>query len=176
MDHSRGFTLIEATICLAVAGILAAVAMPAVADALARSESASARAALLSTLTSAVGHASMTGTEVVICPSAGDACRNSMDWSGGWIAFADRDGNRRRSAGDHVVRRVDALDGVRLLSTKGRKRLFIQPTGGNAGSNVTFTLCDGGGRDRPVTLVMANDGRLRAGKARKPCPAPDGQP
>lgn len=171
MDNGRGFTLIEATICLAVASILTAIAVPAVSNALARSESSSARAALLSTLTAAIGHASMTGTEVIICPSEGEFCRNSMDWSGGWIAFADRDGNRRRSAGDRVVRRVDALDGVRLLSTQGRKRLFIQPTGGNAGSNVTFTLCDGGGRNRPVTLVLANDGRLRADKARKPCPA-----
>lgn len=171
MDRSHGFTLIEATICLVVASILAAIAVPAVADAMARSNSASARAALLTTITAAIGHASTTGTEVVICPSAGDGCRKTMDWSGGWIAYADLDGDRLHSAGDTLVTRVDALDDVRLFSTKGRKRLFIQPTGGNAGSNVTFTLCDGRGRNRPVTLVMANDGRLRAGTARMPCPA-----
>ena len=42
--------------------------------------------------------------------------------------------------------------------------LVYQPSGGNAGSNVTFTLCDGRGAVRATTLVLANDGRLRAGK------------
>jgi type IV fimbrial biogenesis protein FimT len=38
----------------------------------------------------------------------------------------------------------------------------FQPNGGNAGSNVTFTLCDGRGAAQARSLVMANDGRLRA--------------
>jgi type IV fimbrial biogenesis protein FimT len=39
----------------------------------------------------------------------------------------------------------------------------VQPNGGNAGSNVTFTLCDGRGADQATTLVLANNGRLRSG-------------
>ena len=41
--------------------------------------------------------------------------------------------------------------------------LVFQPNGGNAGSNATFTLCDGRGAARAATLVLANDGRLRGG-------------
>ena len=40
---------------------------------------------------------------------------------------------------------------------------MVHPTGGNAGSNVTFTLCDRRGEAAAVTLVLANTGRLRAG-------------
>jgi type IV fimbrial biogenesis protein FimT len=38
----------------------------------------------------------------------------------------------------------------------------LHPHGGAAaGTNVTFTLCDGRGPSRTVALVLANSGRLR---------------
>ena len=161
----RGFTLIEAVICLVVAGILLGVAVPAAPDALTGSRASAARAALLASLTTSIGHAATTGTEVVLCPSSGMGCADTFDWSGGWIAFADIDGNRGRSPGETLVHVADALgDDVRLRSTTGRRRLVVQPNGGNAGSNVTFTLCDRRGVDAAVTLVLANNGRLRAGE------------
>ena len=95
--NRRGFTLIEAVIAMAIAGILLGVAVPAWQDAMARSRASATRGELLATWTVAVGHAARTGTEVVLCPSAGVECRNSFDWSEGWIAFADLDGNRRRA-------------------------------------------------------------------------------
>jgi type IV fimbrial biogenesis protein FimT len=39
----------------------------------------------------------------------------------------------------------------------------FQGNGGNAGSNVTFTLCDGRGPGRAKTLVLSNQGRFRHG-------------
>lgn len=165
MHHNRpGFTLIEVAICLAIAGIVLGLAVPALQDAIARSRAAAVRSALLGTWTAAVGHAATTGKEVVLCPSTGSGCRDSFDWSDGWIAFVDIDGNRRRSAAEALVDSREALhDSVRLRSTTGRRRLVVQPNGGNAGSNVTFTLCDRRGIDAAVTLVLANNGRLRAG-------------
>lgn len=161
----RGFTLVEVVTLLAIAGILMAVAVPAATDAVARSHASTARAALLSSLSTAIGHAASTGTEVVLCPAAQRDCANTMDWSAGWIAFADLDGNRRRAPGEPLVHEAPALhETVRLRSTTGRRRLVVQPNGGNAGSNVTFTLCDRRGASRAVTLVLANHGRLRAGE------------
>ena len=168
--HQRphGFTLVEAVICLAVAAILLGVAVPTMQDALARSRASAARGMLLSTLTTAIGHAAATGTEVVLCPAAGSACRDTFDWSEGWIAFADLDGNRRRAPGETLVHVAGALhETVRLRSTTGRRRLVVQPNGGNAGSNVTFTLCDSRGSEEAVTLVLANNGRLRAGTPKR---------
>lgn len=163
--RARGFTLIEAMIVLVVASLLLCIAVPACAGLLARSRAAATRAALLASLTQAIRHAAVTGTEVVLCPAKGQDCRNSWDWSGGWIAYADIDGDRRHDGGETLLRTEPALaDGVHLLTSKGRKRLVFQPNGGNAGSNVTFTLCDGRGAASAVTLVLANSGRLRAGK------------
>lgn len=160
-----GFTLIEAMIVLAVASILLCIAVPACASLLAQSRAAAARASLLSSLTQAIRHAALTGSEVVLCPADGQDCRDDWDWSGGWIAYADIDGDRRHDGGETLLHAEPALsDGVHLLTSKGRKRLVFQPNGGNAGSNVTFTLCDGRGAASAVTLVLANSGQLRAGK------------
>ena len=164
LRSSRGFTLVEAMIALLVAGVLLAVAVPAWSGALEAAHATSARAVLLESLTRSISHAALTGSEVVVCPGNASGCRNSVDWSGGWIAYADIDGDRRRGANETLLSSQPALTGrVHLRSTAGRTRLVFQPNGGNAGSNVTFTLCDGRGAARAATLVLANDGRLRGG-------------
>jgi type IV fimbrial biogenesis protein FimT len=50
---------------------------------------------------------------------------------------------------------------VRLRSSAGRTRVTFQGNGGNAGSNLTFTLCDGRGPAKARALVLSNSGRLR---------------
>ena len=161
-----GFTLVEAVICLAMVGILLAIGVPAWTGVLARTHAASARAALLATLTGSITHAARTGSEVVLCPAGNAGCENSWDWSSGWIAFADIDGDRRKDAGETLLTSVPALhEGIRLVTSKGRRKLVIQPNGGNAGSNVTFTLCRAGKPSDAVMLVLSNRGRLRSAPA-----------
>lgn len=165
-QRMRGFTLIEAVIVLAVGGILMGAAVPALTGVVENAHSASVKSDLLATLTRAISHAAMAGSEVVLCPGDSSGCRATTDWSGGWIAYADSDGNRQRSPNETLLQAEPALPGkVHLRSTSGRTRLVFQPNGGNAGSNVTFTLCDGRGAGQATTLVLANDGRLRSGKA-----------
>jgi multidrug efflux system membrane fusion protein len=60
-------------------------------------------------------------------------------------------------AGERVVTEGQ----VRLRSTTGRTRVVYQGNGGNAGSNLTFTLCDGRGPAQARSLVISNAGRVR---------------
>jgi type IV fimbrial biogenesis protein FimT len=161
----RGFTLVEAVTCLLVVAVLLMVAVPAWSNVMARSHAASARSALLSTFTASISHAAIAGSEVVLCPATSGDCLDSWDWSGGWIAYADIDGDRHHDAGETLLRRQPPLDDdIRLLTSKGRKHLVFQPNGGNLGSNVTFTLCAGHGGKSASTLVLSNGGRLRASR------------
>ena len=161
---SGGFTLIEAMIVLAVGSILIGVAVPAWSGAVQSAHATSAKADLLGTLTRSISHAAAAGTDVVLCPGNRDGCRSTTDWSDGWIAYADIDGNRQRTPNETLLQAEPPLPShVHLRSTSGRIRLVFRPNGGNAGSNVTFTLCDGRGPAKASTLVLANDGRLRAG-------------
>ena len=164
MRAAPGFTLIEALVALTIATILLGLAVPALSSASEAVHNGSAQAALASSILGAVTHSASTGAEVVLCPGDATGCRSTIDWSRGWVAFADIDGDRQRDPADTLLKQVDGLGGdVHLRSTPGRTRLVFQPNGGNAGSNVTFTLCDGRGIEKAATLVLANSGRLRSG-------------
>lgn len=166
MAHrSRGFSLIEAVIALAVASLLIGTAVSTWTGAVAATHAGAAKSALLASLTRSISHAAIAGTEVVLCPGDASGCHDTPDWTGGWISYADLDGDRVRDPADTLLHAEPALSGkVHLRSSTGRRRLVFQPSGGNAGSNVTFTLCDGRGATKATSLVLANDGRLRAGK------------
>lgn len=164
---ASGFTLIEAVISMAVVALVAAIAIPSLQSARAAAQAAKARTEMLQTIMAAVRHSSLAGTEVVLCHPLDDSastCTKTTNWSGGWALFADLNGNRVREANEPVIHRQPALSGgVRLWTTGGRTRLVFQPNGGNAGSNVTFTLCDDRGPEKALTFVLANDGRMRWG-------------
>ena len=82
------------------------------------------------------------------------------------MAFADINGNRIRDANETLLAQAEPLaSGVHLRSHRGRTRLVFQPNGGNAGSNVTFTLVRfARGPSCATTLVLSNSGGLRTGK------------
>jgi len=165
MKSQRGLTLIELAIAMAVAAIAFGLAAPAFSGVMESGRAASARADLLASLMAAGTRSGTSGTRAVLCPST-DArnCSDDPDWSGGWLVFMDPNANRELDGGERVVRLEAALPGhVRLRSTTGRARIVFQGNGGNAGSNVTFTLCDGRGPRHAVALVVANNGRLRDG-------------
>ena len=165
MGAQRGLTQIELLLALAVTAMLTGIAVPAVGGGIEAARAASARADLLASLSAAQARAGLSGTRAVLCPSL-DAvhCSDEADWSHGWLVFMDPNASRELEGGERVLRLQPALPGrVHLRSTAGRVRIVFQGNGGNAGSNVTFTLCDGRGADRAKTLVVANDGHLRDG-------------
>jgi type IV fimbrial biogenesis protein FimT len=165
---SPGFTLIDALLGMSIAVIVFGIALPNYRDAVAQVHASAARSAMTMSLFGAMRDATVNGQEAVICPSSDETgCLNGTDWSQGWIVFIDLNGDRRRSPNEALTGRQPKLSGdVRLHSTQGRPRIVFQPNGSNAGSNVTFTLCDRRGPKEALRLVLANSGRLRALPAR----------
>ncbi len=164
--RTGGFTLLDLVIAMTILGILMGIVIPALKDAVARTHAASARSAITTTLFDALRHATVLGREIVVCPASASQCVGSTDWSPGWIAFIDGDGNRLRSPDEQIIRKQEALPtSVRLQGTIGRQRIVYQPNGGNGGSNITFTLCDRRGPKHAQALILSNGGRLRSDRA-----------
>ena len=92
----RGFTLIEMTLTVAILAVCAAVAAPVMGEVLERQRAGAAMGALATQMQLARMSAITYRQPAILCPSRdGAACDGSTDWSGGWMVFLDRDGNRQ---------------------------------------------------------------------------------
>jgi len=167
MESQRGLTLIELLICTTIVGIVVGFALPALGGAVEAGRASSVRSDLLDSVALAGTRAGITGTRAVLCPTIdAEHCSDDEDWSSGWLVFSDANANREIDGGERLLRREPPLPGrVHLRSTTGRVRIVFQGNGGNVGSNVTFTLCDGRGPQRARTLVLSNTSLVHDGVA-----------
>ena len=162
--RTRGFTLIELMMTLAVFAVLTAVAVPALGSLIESTESRTARSALITALNTARIHAATKNVYAVACPSADrEYCGRTTEWQPGWIVFIDTDGDGVRDAGEKLLDVAQPQPGVAIVSTAGRTRVIYRPDGSSAGSNVTFTVCDRRGPAHASALVINNAGRVRSG-------------
>lgn len=162
MRRMRGLSLVEVVVALMIATLLLGVALPALGRIVDRAHVAHTQTLLGESFLTATRQAVASGSVTIICPvnETGD-CKETMDWSGGWLIFADIDNDRRAGRHDIVIRRfAPVAGGLRLYSTEGRKRIVFQPQGDSAGTNVTFTLCSR--RPNAIgSLALSNAGRFR---------------
>jgi type IV fimbrial biogenesis protein FimT len=167
MKTEDGWTLIELLCGVAVCAILGGSALSFLGGVLEQARSTAVRQALADSLVAGAARATLSDARAVLCPSEdGATCSDGFDWSAGWLVFIDRNANREIEGGERIVVRQGPLPGrVRLQSSAGRNRIVFQALGGNAGSNATFTLCDGRGPRHAATLVLSNNGLLRAADA-----------
>jgi type IV fimbrial biogenesis protein FimT len=112
---SRGFTLIELAVVLAIVAILLRVASPGLSRGAAARALAAQAAEFMEALRFARGQAMARGAAVTICASAPDApvpaCQaaRSADWRAGWLVFADRDRRGAPNPHEPVLRVQQAL-------------------------------------------------------------------
>lgn len=97
---ARGFTLIELIVTVAVAGILAAVAVPSFLDFIASSRASAEVRSLARFIASARSEAITRGTEV-------NVSRIGNSWSDGWRIWVDSNGNGSYNDGEALKQVVE---------------------------------------------------------------------
>lgn len=108
-----GFTLVELMVTLAVVGILAAVAAPAMTSLIAGNRLAGATGELTSSLQLARSEAIRRNAQVTVCASSnGTSCTAGTDWSS-WIVTGP-DNSAAAGAADDVILAHTAPDSLRV--------------------------------------------------------------
>jgi type IV fimbrial biogenesis protein FimT len=160
--EARGFSLLELFVTLATVAILLTVAAPSLRQFAMNARRDEQVNALLRTLHAARSAAILRAEPVVICKSRdGKRCAaDASAWSGGWIAFAnrDRDSPPQLDADEPLLviqPRSDRID-VRA----NRNAVTYWPVA-LAGTTATFVFCDARGTNAARAIIVSQTGRPR---------------
>src|SRR5690554_620010 len=156
VNGSRGFTLVELMVTIAVLAIVVTIGVPSFRNIIVSNSVAFDRDEFFTLVTFARSEAIKRGTAITICKSSnGSSCDDSLGWDGGWLAFHDADADGAMDSGEEPVRTVGPLDGQVSVShsagddeiTYGSRRLLVRGQG-----VVTFSHPSGSQFDRVVEI------------------------
>lgn len=149
--NSKGFTLIELMIVLAVGAILMSIAVPNFTTTIKNNRLTTQANELITTLNYARSEAIRRGASVSV-----DSSDASANWHNGWVV-KDSDNN--------ILRNHQAFEGSSTL-TGGTSSLSYRGTGFiSGGAAITFTLCDDRTGETGRTITISLTGRPQVSDA-----------
>jgi type IV fimbrial biogenesis protein FimT len=178
--YSSGFTLIELMITIAIAGILAAAAIPSFTSTIASNRLTTYANELVTALNLARSEAVKRGIQVTIRRKGA----TSSQWESGWDVFVDSDGSNTfndngdatlcETGEDCLLRTYDALPGgytLRTGSSHYKDYAAYLPSGLGVTGGDTFRLCNGTdtATSRAITVSTIGRARVSTGTAES-CP------
>ncbi len=172
--QSRGITLLELLVSIAVMGIMAATAIPPFTNFIKDSRQSSSLINLRSDLYLARSTAIRYYRHVVACPSNSDNsnCSGSPDWENGWMVFVDVNKNGECNSingicedNGKVIKVGKAITATDLKLRGYRHRGYkirYDPEGFSYAFNGSIIACDSRGVEKARGLVISNTGRVRS--------------
>lgn len=156
-QQQAGFTLLELMTTVAIVAIVAGIAFFSAGEMLAKDRAENHLLELKRNLSFARAKASITESNVVVCPLSGSSC--STDWAANPVTiFVDADNSGGFSAGDTQLRVMDAISNSDKLTYSGTVTISFAPTGRvGANQDGTFVYCPDGADAstyRALTLTL----------------------
>ncbi|MBV1932791.1 MAG: GspH/FimT family pseudopilin [Porticoccaceae bacterium] len=170
-NSTRGFTLLELLVTLAIASILVTLGTPSFMAVLRTNKLSGQANDFISSLNIARSEAVHRSSQTTMCQSAdGTSCGG--EWENGWIVFIDPANTGVVNAGEEIILVNDGLDNARHTlqgNTNVNSTVVFDSRGYGVGSNGQLALCfdqdgDGSGDfDDQNTWVIniSNTGRVR---------------
>jgi len=169
--RSRGFTLVELMVTVAVVAIVSVVAYPNFQGVLRSNRVATASNELVSSLSLARVEALRSPGGAGVCASA-DGASCGTDWNTGWMVWIDSNGNGERDTGstpERVVKYVQGRGNASIAESDGAAKFLFDRRGRlTAGSAATLSVQPGdacpAGSDFVRELTLSVAGQVRVAK------------
>ena len=166
--RSRGFTLLEALITLAIAAFLSLM-LPDLRNLLLNSRMTTQINGLVHDMHLARSEAITQGTQVILCKSRSQQrCSRQSRWDEGWILFSDVDHDEALDDDEPVLLRQGRLNPQTRLHYAGfRSHHFVTfYSNGFTNVNGTFTFCDTRGPGAARAIILSKTGRIRTSRTK----------
>jgi len=144
---TRGFTILELVIIVAILGITAAFAAPGMMTIISNNRISSDVNDFVAALQFAKTESATRISPVTICKmnATANGCDGGGDWQKGWIVFADVNADRKVDADDEILLKHEALDNRITFRGTAQVKDFItyQPSGmSSVTSAQVLIMCD----------------------------------
>ncbi|HEY9098821.1 MAG TPA: GspH/FimT family pseudopilin [Thiobacillus sp.] len=169
---TRGFTLVELLVTLAVGAILLMIAIPGYAYLVKTNKLAAVTNTLVTSIQLARSEAIKRGVRVTVCKSnsalmAVPSCNPSAEWHHGWLVFVDEGTRGVVDLSDTLLWAQDsAPDATNIISNNFDRYISYLPSGASQGSNGlsngTIRVCVSGVQ-RKIIINTAGRPRLSSG-------------
>ncbi len=171
--YTRGLTLLDLAITLAVSSVLLSIGVPALQSVIGSSRLTTQVNSLAGALALTRSEAARQSAQGIICKSSsGTGCTRGGAWTDGWIVFVDTNWNEQRDDAEQVLLvRNELPPGVTLTYNGFPTDNYVayRPTG-FAKMNGTFTFCSRGLPSLSRAVIVNWIGRPRISQT-----GPDGQ-
>lgn len=164
LQCTRGFSLYELLMTLAIAALVLTIGVPSFGGLVAGKRLRAETDALFHALHLARKTSIVRRREVTICPSTdGASCDGDTDWSAGWILFvnADSDGPPQVDGGEPVLARRRVDERVRI---DANRQAFSMRSTQLRATNGTLVVCDRTGRAATRAVIVSYTGRPRVAR------------
>jgi type IV fimbrial biogenesis protein FimT len=167
VTDSKGFTLLELIIIIAILGITTALAVPGLREMISNNRIQSNASDFVAALQFAKAEAVARVNPVTLCKSANlTDCAADGDWQQGWIVFSDDNGDAVVGADDEVLLNHEALNAnITFGGTAGvTDSITLRPSGTSSITTVeVLIICDDRGFDsnsRGILVTITGRGSV----------------